>query len=172
MSTLTTLPLNLDLPETHEIEPPCFWTQDDWVKLHQTSEPKLLYEISIKVIHRIHHHAAPVGVVIGPMMTGGLDPVKNFQIFEAAIQMIRMKGVAVFNQLVLLDSLVFYKSHNQFEVMSDLFLPLMRDGCFRRVFAIEGWESSTGASLEYKTFLECGISPELIPLEKISEYLA
>lgn len=172
MSTLTTLPLNLASPEAHEIEPPCFWTQDDWVKLHQTSEPKLLYEISIKVIRRIHHHAAPVGVVIGPMMTGGFDPVKNFQIFEAAIQMTRMKGVAVFNQLVLLDSLVFYNSHDQSEIMSELFLPLMKNAGFHRVFAIEGWENSTGASLEYQTFLESDINPELISLKKIFEYSA
>lgn len=172
MSTLTTLPLILDSPEIQEIKPPCFWSEDEWVKLHQTSEPKLLYEISIQVIKRIHHHAAPVGIVIGPMMNGGFDPVKNFQIFEAAIQITRMKGIAVFNQLVLIDSLVFYNSHNQFEIMSDLFIPLMRNAGFHRVFAIEGWESSTGASMEYQTFLECGIDPELIPLKQISEYLA
>jgi hypothetical protein len=172
MSTLTASLLGLDCPEQQEIEPPYFWTQDDWVKLHQTSEPKLLYEISLKVIRRIHHYAAPVGIVIGPMMNGGFDPVKNFQIFEAAIQMIRMKGVAVFNQLVLLDSLVFYSSPDQFEIMSDLFIPLMRNASFQRVFAIEGWESSMGASMEYETFLECNINPELIPLKKIFEYMA
>lgn len=172
MSTLTTSLLGLDCPEQQEIEPPYFWTQDDWVNLHQTSEPKLLYEISIKVIRRIQNHAAPVGIVIGPMMNGGFDPVKNFQIFEAAIQIIRMKGVAVFNQLVLLDSLVFYNSPDHFEIMSDLFIPLIRNASFQRAFAIEGWEGSIGASMEHQTFLECGISPELIPLKKIFEYMA
>jgi len=170
MRTLNTLPLNLDYPKTYEIEYPCFWTQDDWVKLHQTSELKSLYEISIKVIRRMHSHAAPVGIVIGPMISGGFDPVKNLQIFEMAIQITRIKGVTVFNQLVLLDSRVFYNSYDQSEIAHDLFIPLMKNAGFHRVFAIEGWESSINASMEHQTFLECGIDPELISLKEI-EYL-
>jgi hypothetical protein len=177
--------MNLLPIETIEQEyvPPYCWSQDDWIKVHSKNGLKLkdVFEISLKVVYQIREHASPTGLVIGPMVTGGYDPVKNLEIFEAAIQIIRLKGVAVFNQLHLLPFLDFYMDSHQpqydfdqypCEVMTELFLPLIRNGKFQRVFVIEGWQSSRETNMEMELCKEMNLIPELVPLRQIRQYLA
>jgi hypothetical protein len=166
-----------------EYAPPYYWSQDDWNKIHSQNNLKLedLFEISLKVVRQIQNNASPTGLVIGPMMTGGYDPVKNLEIFEAAIQTVRLKGVAVFNQLHLLPFLDFYTYEYQSkngleqypcEIMTELFLPLIKQANFDRIFVIEGWESSKGARLEMTLCQKIDLIPEIIPLSKIRQFLA
>lgn len=166
-----------------EYAPPYYWSQDDWNKIHSQIDLNLqdILEISLRIVRQIQHHASPTGLVIGPMMTGGYDPVRNLEIFEAAIQIVRLKGVAVFNQLYLLPFLDFYTYEYQSkngleqyprEIMTELFLPLIKEAKFQRIFVIEGWESSKGARLEMTLCQKIDLIPEIIPLSKIRQFLA
>ncbi len=176
MSTFSILSPKLDT----EILPPYHWTEEDWCTIQSICEPSEIYKILIRVSKKLKHHYSPVGFVIGPVMTGGFDSEKNMQVFDAAIQIVRMKGVAVLNQLYTIPALVRYTEQFQSvygcnkypdNIMSELFLPLISNAKFERIFAIEGWESSIGASMEYELCIQLGFSPEIVPINQILSYI-
>lgn len=176
MSTFTLLSPELDT----EFFPPYHWTEEDWCTIQSLCEPSEIYKILIRVAAKLKHHYSPVGFVIGPIMTGGFDPEKNMQIFDAAIQIVRMKGVAVLNQLYVIPALIKYSEHYQSihgddkypeNIMLELFLPLILNAKFERIFAIEGWENSLGASMEHELCLRLGFCPQTIPINQILSYI-
>lgn len=176
MSTFSLLSPKLDT----EILPPYHWTEEDWCTIQSICEPSEIYKILIKVAAKLKHHYSPVGFVIGPIMTGGFDSEKNMQVFDAAIQIVRMKGMSILNQLHVIPTLVRYIEEYQSvhginkypeNIMLELFLPLISNAKFERIFAIEGWETSIGASMEYDLCVRLGFIPEIVPINQILSYI-
>jgi len=147
--------------DIRDMKLPYFWSEMDRQVVQEFTEPSILYLSAISILEKIKRHVSPVYFVIGPMTTGGLGSVEeNFKVFEAAIELVRHKtGGAVFNQVYFEDSFQRYTADFQsrhgvdkypIAIMEDFYGPLLRDTHFHRVFRIEGWETSKGASWENK----------------------
>jgi hypothetical protein len=105
-------------------------------------------------------------IVCGPITTGGYDSVKdNIKVFETAINLLKSRGLKVFNQVPYEPLL--WKLKDRWKkagntgyctpILTDFYLPLYRSGHIYKAYFLPGWESSFGAKWERKELKALGI---------------
>jgi len=163
-------------------QPPHYWTQSDCEIVLQNHQPGILYQVAMRIVNRIHQCASPLCLVVGPVTTGGLGhSEENLKVLAGAIELVRYKGYAVFNQLYF--ELAFKRYVEDFrekfgdekypsEIITNFYLPLIDNGRFVYCYTIEGWETSIGARMKYEHFQKTGREIRNIDLLQIRQYLA
>ncbi len=134
----------MDLP----IEP--YWTEEDCAAVDRATTYDELSVVARRIAARMPE---PVGIVCGPISSGGLGNIKdNLAIFKRTIQYIRSVGLSVFSQLPFEEALFEIKRSKPddggMQLLNEFYLPLFQSGLIRTMYFMPGWRSSVGASWE------------------------
>ena len=135
------------------------YTDADFSAMEKTASFKELVPIAMQIINRI---CPPVGFVCGPISAaGGTKSVKrNTEIFQSHIEFLERKGLKIFNQLPFEKTLwrILAEGKNESNLLKDFYQPLFDSGAFNIFYFIPGWESSYGASWEFRKAQELEIT--------------
>lgn len=104
----------------------------------------------------------PIGMVCGPISTGGLGTIEaNEQQFIAAINRLVVLGHNIFDQMVFeprMKDLIVETEEYDWRILEHFYEPLFLSGRIRQKFFIPGWQSSTGATWEREQAKKLGIT--------------
>ena len=127
------------------------YTDDDLLAIKNAQTFEELCPIAFGVIKRL---GPPVGFVCGPISAaGGTKSVeKNMQIFQSHIEFLENRGLKIFNQLPFEQTVwrLTASGKNEGNILENFYLPLFKSGVFHIFYFIPGWESSFGASWEFR----------------------
>ena len=135
-----------------------YWTEKHYQALHKAKTFPELLVIAYEILDSI---SVPVGLVSGPISTGGLGSIaENLKVFEEAITTLENKGEHVFNQLPFEDKFLemsqSYKGYFT-PILEEFFLPIFKSGKIAKIWFMPGWKTSTGAKWEYEQADKLGI---------------
>lgn len=95
-----------------------------------------------------------VGMVIGPITTGGFNDIERNKAFlREAIISLEARGESIFNQLLFEDAIARLTDVTvdyDHRILEEFFQPLFDLGRIKKLFAVHGSYSSTGAKWEMK----------------------
>ena len=127
-------------------------------------------ELSEAAIDILKIMPKPIGIVCGPISTGGAGNIKaNLELFEKTIHKLADEGKSIFNQMPFEKGIS--KLRDKFgnlpeeknQILLDRFYhALYKSGLINKMYFMNGWESSHGAKWERKVSKELGI--EIIDL--------
>lgn len=127
------------------------------------------------VCHAKEHIARLSGkaeMVCGPITTGGFKhPGYNVLLFNHAIDLLRIEGRPMFNQIPYEFQLARLGSEWRGEngdrycrpILTEFYQPLFETRLFARAWFLPGWESSTGASWEHELLTNMGCAIQYLP---------
>lgn len=129
-------------------------TRADLFDLHGAKEVQRLLDIAIRVINRMPE---PVGIVCGPITSGGLGSIKaNLTLFNKWIKKLEAEkphGVSIFSQMYF-ESHMFriYKGSLVYnpegvDVIGEFYKPLF-ESYISAFYFLPGWVTSNGARRE------------------------
>jgi hypothetical protein len=136
-----------------------YWTTEAYNDLERASEFSHLFPIALKVVQKMPQ---PLGMVSGPITTGGSSIDENVKVFAKIIGALAKEGKPVFNQLPF-QNIMIRLWHEWPEpgycmpILTDFYLPLFESGYIKKVYFIPGWEQSFGASWEHAQCKKLGI---------------
>lgn len=136
-----------------------YWTEEDIAALDAATKFGQLVDVAYHVIARM---AKPVGMVCGPLTTGGMGNTEaNMAHFGHAIAYLRRKGFSVFSQLPFQQAMSEIKNSMREgaveALLNEFYLPLLQLNLLSYLVFLPGWQESVGASWEREKALEFGI---------------
>lgn len=135
------------------------WKQKEIEKIRDTSTIEEILELSLGALRRI---PSPVGMVCGPVSTGGLGSIeKNIQSLDEAITNFELHKIHVFDQSVLESGIrrlrrAFSEKERLSEkqvnlrILTELYLPILESGLVQTLYFLPDWETSFGARWEHE----------------------
>lgn len=95
----------------------------------------------------------PLGMVCGPISTGGLGNIEANEVrFIEVIVNLQKAGLHIFDQMVfeprMKDFVTLDHTGYDHRILHDFYKPIFASGRIRYKFFIPGWETSTGACWE------------------------
>ena len=146
------------------------WIQEEGIVADSFEE---LSEIGVAKLHEI---GTEVGIVCGPLSTGGLgNALDNFNVFKATIEELGRQGHTIFNQMPFESSLGRLRQRWEAEqegvvgycmpILTHFYAPLFGTGRITKSFFIPRWESSFGARWEHEKMLEHTIEIIYLPAD-------
>lgn len=150
---------------------PQYWTREDAKELERVTSFKEIGAIMLRVLTRIPE---PVGMVIGPITTGGLGCVeKNMKVFAMHIAVLEREKKNIFNQLPFepaiwrVRKLIAGENPTDLEneavnaqLIQDIYFKLFESGKIAKLHRIHNWFSSFGARMEDEKAFQLGIERE------------
>ncbi len=129
-----------------------YWSKQDIQELAKAQTYTDLLTIAKRVLARMPR---PIVQVCGPISTGGAGSMKkNLERFDRAIQVLRAKGINLFNQMPFEEpmQLIRKREANGYSVklLEEFYLPIFRDRLIDELFFLPDWQSSTGAKWEHE----------------------
>ena len=128
-----------------------FWTKDDVLRIKTAATFEELCVVAFEIIKRMPR---PVGMVSGPITSGGEGSIKkNIAVFSKTIQSLSPKGKSIFNQLPFEGSMrriiktPYYKGNNH--LLETFYLPLFKSKSIKIVYFMSTWKTSYGARWEH-----------------------
>ncbi|MFH1145503.1 MAG: hypothetical protein V1707_00880 [bacterium] len=103
----------------------------------------------------------PLGILSGPLTTGGLGQEKNFKAFKWYLEHLAKQGIELFNQMPFEPAMAricnspYFKDGQQ--LLNEFYLPLFESGLFTAMYFIPGYKTSNGASWEHEQAKRLGI---------------
>jgi len=141
------------------------WNLEDSRAIESAHTFEDLLEVALKIIDRLPQ---PLGMVCGPITTGGLGcSEKNLEVLEKTIENLRKQGLTIFSQLPFempmfrIKKTTYYKGGSH--LLETFYLPIFESGKVKRFYFIKGWESSGGATWENKQAKRIGIAIIYLP---------
>ncbi len=134
-------------------------------------------ELSEAAIDILKNMPKPIVIVSGPLSTGGKGNItENFAILEKTIHKLADNNINVFNFIPFEESIKLLrkkfgnsiKEENQI-LLDKFYFPLYSSKLITKMYCINGWESSHGASWERKIAKELGIEIEDLPKDFLEE---
>jgi len=128
---------------------------------------KILQQLAAIAIERLKELPQPVVRVSGPLTSGGYGYDENHRRFLVAQEKLREQGYTVFD---------YFEGHHDEsqivalelpweEVMEYYHRPIMATGLIQTVFMMPKWETSHGATWEYKFAEELRLTIKDVPEE-------
>lgn len=151
-----------------------YWTVADKENLSRAISVAELAPIAIGVIKRM---PKPVGMVSGPITTGGFGSVeKNLEIFAGVIAELQRDGLTVFSQLPFESFFVqvwreWRGEGYCMEILEKFYQPVFESGEIGFVHFIPGWEASFGARFEHEQCRRLRIQTLPVPPQIVSALL-
>jgi hypothetical protein len=139
---------------------------------YRTIEKAETYEeLSEAAIDILKSMPKPIGIVCGPISTGGAGNIKaNLEVFEKTVHKLADEGQNIFNQMPFEKGIKKLREkygklpEEKNQILLDRFyLLLYQSGLIKKMYFIQGWESSHGAKWERKVSKELGIEIEDLP---------
>lgn len=138
-----------------------FWTPERLVRVADARTFEELHQVAAEILPL---HAQPLGMLCGPISSGGEGSVEeNLAIFEVAIMDLWSRGFHLFNQLpfepsmhrIIREERRYYKGSQH--LLETFYLPLFESGFFQYFIFLPTWETSNGARWEREQALRLGI---------------
>jgi len=134
-------------------------TNEDLVGIDCAVTFEELREIACTILSRMPW---PVGIVCGPLTSGGFGSFElNRREMQRAIRKLNDEDKGVFNQLIFEDAMhrimknkSYYKGGNH--LLETFYLPIL-ERYIRKMYFLQGWKGSQGATWEHQTGLRLGI---------------
>lgn len=102
-----------------------------------------------------------IGMVSGPISTGGVGHVEgNLEVFQRTIDVLQAEGLPIYDQLPFerhMWRIAKAKNSSDDELLNEFYAPLLESGIIKRLYFIDGWESSYGATREHEIAISCYI---------------
>ncbi len=148
-----------------------YWTLADAQRLKKAKTFEELAEIALAVLKRIPQ---PVGIVSGPISTGGLgSKAKNIVVFKKTIKNLKKRKLNIFDQMPFEPEMwrierkpchadkkpvvAVYDGNVGNHLLEVFYLPIFESGLLQNVYFIKGWESSKGAMWECNQAIRLGL---------------
>ena len=127
-----------------------YWTEEDCADVEKATEFGELSVVACRIAARM---PPPVGIVCGPITSGGLGSTEaNLAHFWCAIEYLRCRRLVVFNQLPFENALFEIKHSKRgdsgAQLLNEFYLPLFRTRLIHVMYFMPGWQGSVGASWE------------------------
>ncbi len=149
-----------------------YWTEHDWRRRDEAISYKELTDIAFSILYRMPQ---PVGMVCGPISTGGAGSIEeNMRILQAYVDILIEKGLNIFDQLPFEEPMLrILKNRNKesydYNLLEEFHYPIFKSGLIRNLFFIPLWHTSIGTNWEYEHGQRFGMErlymPELEGLE-------
>lgn len=127
----------------------------DYKKLETATTFEHLLEVALTVLGRLVELDRPIGMVFGPITTGGLGSKEaNIAVFEKTIYKLAADGQNIFSQLPFEESMwrimqmPYYNGPEH--LMRAFYGEIFNKSFLKHAYFIHGWEGSYGASWEYE----------------------
>ena len=142
-----------------------FWKDAHYERLGRLRNFGEMTDLAFSVLDGM---PSPVTEVCGPITTGGRTPEQNVVIFQKTITHLQGQGIAVFNQMILHDTMVRFCEELRavgypMAILDEFYLPLFESGKIHTLCFLPGWEASKGASWEYEQARRLNIPITYLP---------
>ncbi len=133
-------------------------TQQNLEEIDEASTFEELNDIAFRVLRRMPQ---PVGMVCGPITTGGGTVEENLAALAKGIDERIQKGKDIFIQLFFeaamhrIKETSYYRDGNH--LLETFYLPLFEAGLIKTLYFLPTWQSSEGASWEHAQALRLGM---------------
>ena len=132
--------------------------QDITNGLQKAVSYKELFEIAMTIISATYQ---PLGMVSGPISTGGLGSIPlNIAAMERHIMQLQETGQYIFDQTPFEDAMQRIKGTSKGyaqDLLDEFYLPIFESGYIKKLFLMKGWQDSTGAKWEHVQAQRLGI---------------
>ena len=145
-------------------DPLAYWVPEDRLACETVSSCEVLAGVGIQILTRMKHDVGdtPVGMVCGPISTGGLgSQEKNLQALTYWIAKLVSSGHPIFSQLPF-ESALWRISNvsdclGEFALLEGFYLKLFQSGLIGILYFLQNWQTSVGATWEHDQALALGI---------------
>lgn len=129
-------------------------------------------QIGLAILRRA---GPPVGMVCGPITTGGLGSWQaNMERFANYIRSASCGGSKIFNQLVFENGLWRirkYHGRSDDRLLQEFYQPLFEFGTMKTLHFIPGWPTSYGTRWEHNQALELGLEIKYLALREVYYFM-
>ena len=142
-----------------------YMTGEDYADIATAGSFTELAEIALRILERM---GDGVGMVCGPISTGGLGDVrKNLERFNQAIETLEGLGNGVFNQMPFEDAIQRLRDWNvpyDERILTEFYAVIFKSGRIEKQYFIHDWPTSYGSTWERRQAAERG--SEIIDLDE------
>lgn len=137
-----------------------FWTAEDEPLLDQVEAFPAMLSLAHRILDRIPH---PVGMVCGPVSSGGLGSIeKNLKALAENVRILSRCGHPLFCQIPFEEPIqrirkVMPSAEFAPTLLSRFFQPLFEQRRIEKLFFVAGWTSSSGSRWEHEQALRLGL---------------
>lgn len=151
-----------------------YWRPEDHLAARDAPSFRALGAVLYRILLRMPHGPGhTIHQICGPITSGGLrDVEKNSLLMRHAVAYLRLKGHLVLDQTPLrphVSRLYERWKHSVpgksycWEILHEIYLPIIKTGFVRTFHFLPGWEGSLGARWEYQTVLARGYEARAFP---------
>lgn len=136
-----------------------FVTDEDRKEVEKAVTFEELRAVAARILQRMPQ---PVGMVCGPITTGGTGSVqKNLTILRRAIQALEKEGQHIFDQTFFETPMFRIKEtpycRGDLHLLETFYLPLFEAGLIKALHFLPAWSSSDGATWEHGAGFRLGL---------------
>jgi hypothetical protein len=147
------------------------WTDEDHHQIKMSPTLRHMADVGTVMIRRLRQRSLTgnVALLSGPMTSGGLENFEaNMELFGHCIQLVRERGIVVFNQLPFQNGMIRilgagkklnYKPGDTDypqNIMDDFYWPLLQAGDVTHLMLLPTWVTSNGSTQEVGMALRVG----------------
>jgi len=134
-----------------------FWQPDHYQQLELCRTYEEMADLALTILDKMPQ---PVGMISGPISTGGFGMKNNLRIFSRAIEKISEK-FTIFDQLPFEPKMceIIVQKNKKYDrnLLERFYLPILRSGRIKILFFLPNWWQSKGSFWEHEKVKELGL---------------